>query len=502
VIVAVRTGLVFAAMIFATLQLISPAAASETITYTYDAIGRLVKVNHGTSGPNANITANYTYDNADNRCGVAVSTTGSAAATCAATGTTLTLSPATVPNGTVGTTYSQQITASGGTSPYTYSKTSGTLPPGLTLSSGGLLSGTPTTGGPYTFTVTATDSASHTGSVSYNPTISGGVTVTLSPTTVPNGTVGTSYSQQITASGGTSPYTYSKTSGTLPPGLTLSSAGLLSGTPTTAGGPYTFTVTATDSASHTGSRSYNPTISSSTVCNGVSFTIASNGAVTEGTTSSFTVTKTGSAGGSCAVNYATANGTAAAPGDYTAASGTLSFALQEAAKTVNVTTIDDAIVESSESFTMALSNPTNGATLGTPNSASATINDNDGGGGSTCSGVSFSVNDVTVVEGDPIVFTITKSGTTSSSCSVSYATSDGTATAPTYYTAVSGILTFGSSQATQTVTVNTVNLGRLNITKTMYLNLSNATGGGGISDTQGIGSIDPSGGDPNPCPLC
>jgi hypothetical protein len=358
------------------LSALAPAVAQETITYTYDARGRLINADHGTTGPNAGVSSAYTYDNADNRTQVVVNVGG---------GVTLTLSPTTLPNGTVGTSYSTQISASGGTSPYTYSKTSGTLPTGLTLSSAGLLSGTPTAAGPYTFTVTATDSASQTGSRSYNPTInSSGGTLTLSPATLPNGTVGTSYSAQISASGGTSPYTYSKTSGTLPTGLTLSSGGLLSGTPTTAG-TYTFTVTATDSASHTGSLSYSPTIST--------------------------------------------NATA-------------------------------------------------------------------------CSGVSFAVNDVTVVEGDPLVFTVTKSGASSSNCSVSYATADGTATAPDYYTAVSGTLTFSSNQTTQTVTVQTVNLGRLNLTKNMYLNLSNATSAGSISDSQGIGSIQASGGDPNPCPLC
>jgi len=89
---------------------------------------------------------------------------------------------------------------------------------------------------------------------------------------------------------------------------------------------------------------------------------------------------------------------------------------------------------------------------------------------------------------------VTKSGTTSSNCSVNYATANGTATAPTYYTAKSGTLTFTSGQTSQTVNVLTINLGRLNATKLMYLNLSNASDGGGISDSQGVGSILASGG--------
>jgi hypothetical protein len=80
---------------------------------------------------------------------------------------TIALSPATLPEGAVGVTYNQQITASGGTAPYTYTVTSGTLPTGLTLSSGGLLAGTPTATGPFPFTVMATDSLSFTGSQAY-----------------------------------------------------------------------------------------------------------------------------------------------------------------------------------------------------------------------------------------------------------------------------------------------------------------------------------------------
>jgi hypothetical protein len=78
------------------------------------------------------------------------------------------------------------------------------------------------------------------------------------------GTVGTSFSQTVTASGGTSPYAYTASSESLPAGLTLSSAGILSGTPTTAGSSYSFTVTATDRYSNTGSQTYTLVISKAT----------------------------------------------------------------------------------------------------------------------------------------------------------------------------------------------------------------------------------------------
>jgi YD repeat-containing protein len=114
---------------------------------------------------------------------------------------------------------------------------------------------------------------------------------------------------------------------------------------------------------------------------GVNFTISSNGAVTEGANSVFTVTKNGTASVSMSVNYATANGTAVQPGDYTSTSGTLTFTTAQTSKTVSVPTINDTAVESPETFTMTLSAPTGGATIGSPGSATATINDNDGGGG-------------------------------------------------------------------------------------------------------------------------
>jgi len=80
---------------------------------------------------------------------------------------TIALSPATLPNGMLGTPYSQTITASGGTGPYTFAVTMGTLPPGLTLATNGTLSGTPTSAGSFTFVVTATDHGGDKGSRTY-----------------------------------------------------------------------------------------------------------------------------------------------------------------------------------------------------------------------------------------------------------------------------------------------------------------------------------------------
>ena len=80
----------------------------------------------------------------------------------------ITITPAALPETLAGVYYSQTITASGGTAPYTYVVTAGALPSGLALSSGGVLSGTPTVSGGFSFTVTATDANSCTGSQTYS----------------------------------------------------------------------------------------------------------------------------------------------------------------------------------------------------------------------------------------------------------------------------------------------------------------------------------------------
>jgi hypothetical protein len=188
---------------------------------------------------------------------------GSRSYTVAIIGATITVSPSSLPNGTVGSAYSATVSASGGTAPYSYAVTTGALPGGLSLSSGGALSGTPTASGTFNFTVTATDSTSQTGSQAYTVTVAA-APIIVQPATLPGATVASAYSQAITATGGTGGFSYAVTAGALPAGLSLSSAGVLSGTPT-ASGTFTFTVTATDSASQTGSRAYTLTVAQPTV---------------------------------------------------------------------------------------------------------------------------------------------------------------------------------------------------------------------------------------------
>src|SRR5664280_3188960 len=168
----------------------------------------------------------------------------------------ITLSPTSLPGAGVGVGYDQAVTANGGSAPYTFAVTSGALPNGLTLdTSTGNISGTPTTSGVSNFTLTATDATSATGSGNYSIAV-GNASLTLSPPSLPAGYQGVAYSQTISASGGTAPYTYSVSSGEVPPGLSLdSSSGVLSGTPI-ALGSYGFIAQATDIYGDNGFRTY------------------------------------------------------------------------------------------------------------------------------------------------------------------------------------------------------------------------------------------------------
>jgi hypothetical protein len=150
-----------------------------------------------------------------------------------------------------GTAYTSQLSATGGTGPYTYSIVSGSLPAGLTLNSTtGKITGTPTTPGTYTFTSKAVDSKGNSDTAICSIVVAGSP-VNLDCGTCgsgsPNGKVGSPYSAALAVSGGTGPYTYSISAGALPPGLTLNSTtGKITGTPTTAG-TYTFTSKVVDS---------------------------------------------------------------------------------------------------------------------------------------------------------------------------------------------------------------------------------------------------------------
>jgi hypothetical protein len=183
--------------------------------------------------------------------------------------------------------------------------------------------------------------------------------------------------------------------------------------------------------------------------------------------------------GVVSVDVTSTNGSATAGEDYSALAARLVFADEETEKTVEVSITDDSKGEPSEDFTLSLSNPQGGATLGEPSRAAVTIADNDGGPGSTSGSVvqlSSSTYQVAENAGTATV-AVTRSGTTTSTATVSYAAANGTASAGSDYTSTSGTLTFAAGDTTKSVQVPVVNDTSAESTETFVFSLSAPSGG-------------------------
>src|SRR5437899_11895370 len=133
------------------------------------------------------------------------------------------------------------------------------MAPGLALSTSGSISGTPTTAGSYSSTIQAADSAGRKASKAFTVSVASPLSITTA--SLSSGTVGVAYSATLSAAGGTPPYTWSLTAGSLPPGLALSTSGSISGMPT-AVGSYSFTIQAADSAGRKASQAFTVSIAS------------------------------------------------------------------------------------------------------------------------------------------------------------------------------------------------------------------------------------------------
>jgi YD repeat-containing protein len=220
----------------------------------------------------------------------------------------------------------------------------------------------------------------------------------------------------------------------------------------------------------------------------VKFALASSSVSETAGTAQVGVTLSGSASCAVTVNYATQDGTALAASDYVVKTGTLTFAPNTPNQTLNIQVpiTNDAVYETTESFSIQLSGATGGASLVAPSTHTVSITNDD-------AAPTITINDVTIAEGNSgasnAVFTLSLSTVSAVTATVNYATADGSAVAGSDYTAVSGTLTFpAGSTAPQTITVPVLGDASYEGSEAFVVNLSlpsHAT----LARTQAVGTI-------------
>ncbi len=171
----------------------------------------------------------------------------------------LSITTTVLPGGVTGTPYSVVLAAQGGIAPYTWSATG--LPSGLSISSDGRISGTPTAVGNRNVAITVTDASNTTSTTTLAVTVIAPLSVVTN--SLPTSVAGIPYGATVSAQGGVPPYQWSATG--LPAGLSISSSGQISGTPSTAA-TSSVQVTVRDSAGKQASRTLSLTISATNDC--------------------------------------------------------------------------------------------------------------------------------------------------------------------------------------------------------------------------------------------
>jgi hypothetical protein len=204
-----------------------------------------------------------------------------------------------------------------------------------------------------------------------------------------------------------------------------------------------------------------------------SYTVAETGV-----TATITVRRTGGAASGVTAHFATADGTALAGRDYVATSGLLTFGPGVTSQTFLVAILNDPIPHADRSLSVVLRNPGGGGTLGTPSTATLTIQTDD-------PVVQFSSSAYTVAEkGKQATIAVTRSRKTTVPVSVQFQTSDGTATSPADYASRSGTLNFGAGVLVQSFTVPVSDDAALEGAETVNLALSNPSSGAVLGTQQ------------------
>lgn len=192
-------------------------------------------------------------------------------------------------------------------------------------------------------------------------------------------------------------------------------------------------------------------------------------AVTEGaTTATFSVNLSAASGKPITVDYTTQNGTATAGSDFTAQTGSLIFPTGSISQQITVVMLDDTLDEVEETFQVLLTTAGN-ASIGTTNSATGIIFDNDGPGISIVANVSAAENAGTMS------FTVSLSAASVQAITVDFSTLNGTASSGSDFTPASGTLTFGVGELNKTISVSIVNDNLFELAETFAVVLSNPT---------------------------
>lgn len=392
--------------------------------------------------------------------------------TISAPASPITISPTSLPALTAGTAISQSLSSSGGLAPYTYGLESGTLPVGLSLSGGGVVSGTPTQRGSYSFSVRSTDATTPTGQFAIRGYT--GTVAAASLTLVSNsGTAiqGVPFSQTLATTNGVAPFTYQLETGSWPSGISISTGGVISGTTSAAAGSYPVTLRVTDSSTGPGSNfqlhSFTLTVSPPP---SVSIAVSPASVSEDGATNlTYTVTRSFNLAAPTTVNITT-SGTAISGTDYTGGVATVVIPAGATTATITINPTVDGTVEADETVTLTVAAGT-GYTVGVPAAATGTILNDD------VPSATISVSPANVAEdGAPnLVYTVTLNQASFSALSLGY-TIGGTATNGTDYATIASPLVIPAGSTTGTITVNPTADATIETNETVTLTLNAGAG--------------------------
>lgn len=202
----------------------------------------------------------------------------------------------------------------------------------------------------------------------------------------------------------------------------------------------------------------------------------------EGSLLTFTVTRTGNTALAASASWATSNGTAVAGTNYTASSGSVSFAAGATTATLTVQTIDDHAYTGNLSMAITLSAPSAGATLGTASASGTIINVDPNNAILSIAGASAN-------EGTTLSFPVTRTGNTTNAASASWSTSNGTAVAGTNYTASTGTVSFAAGATAAAISVSTLDDNVVTANMAMNITLSAPSSGSSLGTASATGTI-------------